>query len=205
MAARSVARRHPSWVVRDAVDVLRLALLVGAFATLAVGPREQSFRLALTFVLVLIPRVIDVPRPFDLAFVIGMSFQAWGNVFGAFDSLYGYDKLVHFVLPCGASMLPYLCLIRLRVVPDLSEERGVHHQLGVVVITFAFGLSVGGIYELYEWFGDNVLGAHLAVSYGASIGDLVDDGLGSLLGGTLIVIWDRRGWGTRRRAPTDSL
>ncbi len=195
----------PRWLIgdwgrwiRDPLDVLRLTLLAGAIATLAIGPREQSFRMVLTFLLVLVPRALDVPRPFDLAFICGMSFQAWGNVFGLFNGIYGYDKIVHFILPCGTAALLYLLLVRVAVVPDLAAESGVHRRVAMILITLAFGLAVGGIYELYEWFADNHLGAHLYASYGDTIGDLTDDALGSLLAGMLIMIWDRAGWDTRR-------
>lgn len=196
----------PRWLVgdwgrtvRDPVDLLRLALLVGVPITLALGPREQSFRLLLTFAVSLLPRAIDVPRLFDAAFVAAMSFQAWGNVFGGFDGIYGYDKVVHFLLPCASSALLYLLLVRVRVVPDLAEESRLHRQAAILLVTAAFGLALmGGLYELYEYFADNYLGGHLYVSYGDSIGDLLDDGLGALSGGALILAWQAQGWGTRR-------
>jgi hypothetical protein len=199
----------PRWLVgdwgrwiRDPLDLLRLALLVGAPITLAFGPREQAFRLVLTFLLVLIPRAMAVPRPFDLLFVAGMSLQAWGNVAGAFDGIYGYDKVVHFVLPAATAPLLYLLLVRIEIVPDLSEETGLHNLLAMVLITFCVGISLaGGLYEMYEWFANRYLGAHLYVSYGDSIGDLTDDGLGALVGGALLMLWDRAGWGSRRRRP----
>lgn len=197
----------PRWLVgdwsrwvRDPLDVLRLALLGGAVVTLAVGPREQSFRMVLTFLLVLIPRALDVPRPFDLAFILGMYFQAWGNVFGAFDGIYGYDKVVHFVLPTAEAPLLYLLLVRVGVVPDLSEETGMHNRVAMVVLALAFGWTLGGgLYELYEWFADTYLGANLYTSYGDSIGDLADDAIGSLLGGVLLVAWQGAGWSSHRR------
>ena len=185
---------------RDAaLDAGRAALLAGAPLTLALGPREQSFRLALTFLLVLLPRALAVPRPFDLAFLVAMSFQAWGNVFGAFDGIYGYDKVVHFILPAASSALLFLLAVRLRAMPDLATVRGLHADAGIVLSTLAFGLTLGGgLYELYEWFANRFLGAHLYVSYGDSIGDLLFDTLGSLLGGALIVVWNHRGWSSRR-------
>jgi hypothetical protein len=62
-------------------------------------------------------------------------------------------------------------------------------------------MTVGAVYEMYEYFADHVLGAHLHVDYGDTIADLLDDGLGALLGGALLVVWDVYGWGTRRRVP----
>lgn len=173
-------------------------MLVGAATAVAAGGYEQAVRLGLTFVIVLIPRLLDVPRPFDLAFLCGMSFQAWGNVLGLFNAFSDYDKIVHFVLPCGTAALLYLALVRLEVVPDLAQEAHLHRRIAMVTTTFAFGLAVGGIYELYEWFADMVLGGHLHVGYADTIGDLADDAAGSLLGGALLVLWSQAGWGTRR-------
>lgn len=186
-------------VIRDPLDIARLAMLVGVFVTLAIGPREQSFRLAGTFLLVLVPRRLDAPRPLDLLFLAGMSFQAWGNVFGVFNDVYGYDKVVHFILPSATSALLYLLLVRLHVVPDLANHRGLHVRGGMVLTTFALGLTFGGgLYEIYEWFADTVLGAHLYTSYGDTIADLLDDSIGSLLGGALLVVWSLGGWSSRR-------
>lgn len=187
--------------LRDPIDLLRLSFLVGAVITLISGPQEQSLRLLLTFLLVLIPRLVNAPRPFDLAFNVGMAFQAWGNVFGAFDSVTGYDKLVHFVLPCATSMLMYLVLVRARLVPDLANESAIHTKAAMILVTFALGVTVGVAYEVYEYLADHLLGAGLYVSYGDTIGDLVDDALGAAVGGLLVMAWDAHGWATTRRRP----
>lgn len=191
--------------IRDPIDVLRLSFLVGAVATLAVGPREQTLRLVLTFLFVLVPRLVNAPRPFDLVFTLGMAFQAWGNVFGAFDSLTGYDKVVHFVLPFATSMVLYLVLVRLRLVPDLAHESRIHTRAAMVLVTFALGVTVGAGYEVYEYVANHVLGAHLYVSYGDTIGDLFDDALGALAGGGLIAFWAAHGWATNRRVPASQI
>ncbi len=185
-------------LVRDPADLLRIAFLVGAVVELATGDWEQALRLWLTFLVALGARLANVPRPFDLAFNLGMSLQAWGNVAGAFDSQ-GYDKLVHFVLPLAVASLGYILLIRLDVLPDLQEESHLHRRVGIVLLTFLIGLGVGAIYEIYEWLANHVLGAHLHVSYGDTISDLADDAAGALAGGALILVWDSYGWGTRRR------
>ena len=36
------------------------------------------------------------------------------------------------------------------------------------------------------------------VTYGDSIGDLIDDALGALMGGVILLFWTGRGWGTWR-------
>jgi len=66
-------------VVRDPIDLFRLSFLGGAVATGLLGDWEQSLRLALTFAVTDVARLMDLPRPFDLAFNVGMGFQAWGT------------------------------------------------------------------------------------------------------------------------------
>jgi hypothetical protein len=187
-----------SRVVRDPLDLLRLAPAIGAIATLVIGDRTHTGELIGASLIVLAPRVLNVQRPFDLAFQIGMNLAIWGNVFGLFDAIYGYDKVVHFLLPAGSSMLLYIALCHLRVVPDLSEDAGLHDRVAMLLVTLAFGLTVGGIFEMWEWFSNTVFGTRMYVSYGDSIGDLIDDTLGALMGGVFLLWWTGRGWGTWR-------
>jgi hypothetical protein len=185
-------------VIRDPLDLIRLTPLIGAIVTVLVGETAHTGELVGTSLLVLAPRVLDVQRPFDLAFQLGMGLAIWGNVFSLFESIYGYDKIVHFVLPCGTAMLLYIALCHLRLVPDLSEDAGLHDRVAMVLVTLAFGLTVGGIFEMWEWFSNELLGTHMFVTYGDSIGDLIDDTLGALMGGVILLLWTGRGWGTWR-------
>jgi hypothetical protein len=185
-------------VIRDPLDLLRLGPLIGAIVTLVVGDTTHTGELVGTSAIVWAPRVLNVQRPFDLMFQIGMNLAIWGNVFGLFELIYGYDKVVHFLLPCGSSMLLYIALAHLRLVPDLSEDAGLHDRISMVLVTLAFGLAVGGIFEMWEWFSNTLLGTHMFVSYGDSIGDLIDDTLGALGGGVFLLFWTGRGWGTWR-------
>jgi hypothetical protein len=185
-------------VIRDPLDLLRLAPLIGAIVTVIVGDTTHTGELFGAFLLVLAPRVLNVQRPFDFIFQLGMNLALWGNVFGLFDAIYGYDKVVHFILPCGSAMMLYIALCHLRLVPDLSEDAGLHDRVAMVLVTLAFGLMVGGIFEMWEWFSNKVFGTEMFVTYGDSIGDLIDDTLGALAGGLILLFWTGRGWGTWR-------
>ena len=185
-------------VIRDPLDLLRLAPLIGAITTLIVGDTTHTGELVGAFLLVLAPRVLNVQRPFDLIFQLGINLALWGNVFKLFDQIYGYDKVVHFILPCGSAMMLYIALCHLRLVPDLSEDAGLHDRVAMVLVTLAFGLTVGGIFEMWEWFSNKVFGTEMFVTYGDSIGDLIDDTLGALAGAAILLFWTGRGWGTWR-------
>ena len=185
-------------VIRDPLDLLRLAPLAGAILSIVLGETTHTVEMFGGFLVVLAPRVFNVQRPFDLVFQIGMNLALWGNVFGLFDSICAYDKIVHFLLPCGAAMMLYIALTHLRLVPDLTDDAGLHDRLAMVVITFAFGMTAGGIFEIWEWFSNTVFGTEMFVTYGDSIGDLIDDTLGAFAGAVFLLIWTGREWRTWR-------
>ena len=187
--------------MRDPIDLIRASFLIGAVVAAITGDLSASVRLAATFAATLVARALDLPRPFDLAFNLGMVVQAWGNVLGAFEHVYAYDKLVHLVLPAAMSALLYFVALRFDVLPDLEHESGIRQRLGILLVTFCMGVTLGAAYEVYEYGVDHLLGAGLTISYGDTIADLIDDALGALLGGLLLVVWDTYGWGTRRRLP----
>jgi uncharacterized membrane protein YjdF len=187
--------------VRDPIDVLRATFLAGAGLFALLGEAGAAVRMALTFALVVVARLVSLPRPFDLGFIVGMALQAWGNALNLFNDWPWWDVVVHFVLPFFSAPTLYILLARLEVVPDLDEDTEAHHYLGILLVTFCLGLSVGAIYEMYEWFDTRVFGGGLHVGYGDTIADLFDDALASLGGGALLVWWATRGWGTTRRVP----
>lgn len=189
----------PEWGrwIRDWSDLLRLSFLVGAIPLIWLDPPE-ALRLFLTFVVALIPRLMAAPAPFDLGFNFAMSLQAWGNVSNAFNIWLPYHDIVHFVLTGASGALVYFVLLRLRLMPDLSRESGIHQQLGVLLIGMALGTTVNAIYEEYEWFAINVLGSSITEYYQHDVNDLFFGSLGSLTIGLFLAYWARRRWPTRR-------
>lgn len=188
-------------LLRDPVDVLRLVLLAGAVVAIFVGNLPGAVRLALTFLLVLVPRLLDVPRLFDLAFVLGMIFQGYGNLLDLFASWGPYDEIVHVVLTLAVAPLLYISLVRLEAAPDLGAETLGRDRLAVFTITLALGVTAGTLYELYEWLAVNAFGADLEIGYGDTIGDLFANLVAAAVGGTLLVAWAVFGWSTTRRVP----
>lgn len=191
--------------VRDVTDLLRLAFLIAIPVVLAFGPRAEGLRLFLTLIVCLIPRALHVPRAFDLGFTAAMSLQAWGNVTNLFDVWLPYHDIVHCLLTMATAALFYIMLVRLRLVSDLAERRGIHEHLGMAVLVFAIGSVIGAVYEEYEWFAINVLHARLTEYYEHDIHDLLFNALGSLIAGGLLILWARRGWTTRRPDDDDPL
>jgi uncharacterized membrane protein YjdF len=189
-------------VIRDPIDVLRAALLVGAVLLIVLDKNVEAAPLV-TVLIVLIPRMADMPRPFDLAVVVAMSIQAWGNLFDFFDRIHGYDKVVHFLVPMLTSAATYVLLAQLDIVLNPVRKVLARQELGTFLITFLIGLGYASLYELYEFFADAVLGTELQKSLGDTNGDILAGAIGAACGGALMLLWTHQGWPVTRRLPPD--
>ena len=185
--------------IRDPIDLLRATLLVGALAIGVAGDEGAAVRLLLTFGLLMVARGLGPPRPIDLAFTLGMLLQGWGNALGLFDAWPWYNKVVHFVLPFGSGALIFILLHRLGVVCGLDVPCHRRQATGIVLITVALAFTVGGFYEVWEWFAHHELGASIYVSYDDTVTDMIDNTLGGLGGALVLAWWALRGEGSRRR------
>ena len=186
-------------VVRDGIDVLRLLLLGGAVAYAVAGRPGAASLLAALGAVTVVARVVNLPRVYDLCLTAGMALQGFGETFGLYDEFVRFDDLVHFTLPMLTAPVVYIALARLDVVPDPRDETHLQHYVGIAVVTAALGISIGALWEIYEWRSDAWLGTALSEGNDDTNGDLVRDTLGSLVGAALLVVWARFGWGSVRR------
>lgn len=191
-------------VIRDPLDVMRLAFLAGTIAYAVMGRTTAAGLGAATLVL-LIARLVDIPRSFDLALVLAMFLIAWGTALDLYGHIFWYDNLVHAVAPIFYSPVIYILLIRASVLPNLGERREAHHHAGVFVVTLAIGMAVTAGYEVVEWLSDTLVGTHLQHGADDTGGDLLSGTIGAAIGGLLMVLWGVRGWTTVRRVPGERL
>ena len=186
-------------VVRDGIDVLRLVLLGGAVVFAVRGELGRATFLLVLGAITLLGRLVDLPRVYDLSLTLGMVLQGFGETLGLYDRFEHFDDLVHVTLPMLTAPVVYIALARLEVVPDPRDETHLPHYVGIAVVTAALGITVGALWEVYEWRSDAWLGTDLSESNDDTNGDLVRDILGSLTGAALLVAWARFGWGSVRR------
>lgn len=186
-----------NWFVRDPLDVLRLAFVAGTIAFALLG-RSTAVGLTAASVLLLIARIIDLPRWFDFSVIAAMTLVAWGTALGLYGEHFFYDNLVHSLSPFFYAPVLYIALVRLRVLADPEETTTAYNHAGVFVSTLALGMAVGAGYEVVEWLSDTLLGTTLVKSIDDTGSDLLEDTLGSLAGATLVTVWSIRHWSSRR-------
>ena len=191
-----------NWLVRDGLDVLRYAFIAGTIVFAAQG-NPDAVALGAASAVLLLARVVSLPRWFDFGLIVTMSLIAYGTALGLYGDWFYYDKVVHTLAPFGYSPVLYIALVRLGVVPDPGvaiRERRVARIAGIFIITLAVGMAVGGFYENIEWLEDkyDILGGHFVKGLWDTETDLLCDATGSLAGATFITIWALRGWSSHR-------
>jgi hypothetical protein len=149
----------------------------------------------------LLARLVNLPRVYDLCLTAAMALQGFGEAFGLYDEFVRFDDVVHVTLPLLTAPVVYIGLARLQVVPDPRDETHMPHYAGIFVVTTALGIAIGALWEIAEWMSDAWLGTDLSLGNDDTVGDLVRDTFGSLLGAALLVAWARFGWGSVRRIP----
>ena len=190
-----------SWLVRDGLDVLRLVFIAGTIV-FAIQGRSTAVALTAGSLVLLLARVIDLPRWFDFGLVVAMTLIAYGTALSLYGGWFYYDKIVHGLSPIGYVPVLYIVLVRLGVVPDPGRairERRVAQISGIFIVTLAVGVAVGGFYESVEWFEDKFLGGHFVGGLWDTETDLLCDEGGSLIGAGFLTVWALRGWTSRRR------
>jgi uncharacterized membrane protein YjdF len=203
MSAREFLDTDWNPVVRDPIDVMR-ALFVAAAVVYVVVDRASVVNLVVSSSAVVAVRFVYLPRPYELAFLVAMVLTGWGDALGLYQRFSGYDNIVHFLVPCAIAPIVYILLARADLLPDLSAPGERHHHVGGFVVTLALGAAIGAMWEVFEWCADHTLGSHLQHGQTDTIGDLVADTCGALLGGVLLVLWSVYGWESQRRRPASS-
>jgi hypothetical protein len=193
---------HP--LLRDGIDVLRLLLVAGAVVCGVAGNYHGMGYLAISALIALAARPVQLPRVYDLALVLACCLQGFGEAFGLYDRFDWFDSVVHFTIPMLGAPVVYIALARADVVPDPRDETHGRHHVGIFVITFAVGGAIGALWELCEWTSDHTLGSRLQESNDDTVGDLLADSLGAATGAGLLVLWTVRGWGSVRRIPGEN-
>lgn len=204
MTARTFLLGDWNRVVRDPIDLLRATFLVGAVWFAVSGDVKGVANLLVAGVAVLLARAVNLPRLYDLCFVLAMYLTGWGEALGLYDLISWYDNLVHFTVPLLGAPVAYIALARLDVLPDPRDDTDKRHYIGIFVVTLALGLAIGAVWEMVEWSSDGVVGSNLQLGNDDTVGDLVADGSGSVLGAALLVVWTVYGWGSVRRIPGEN-
>jgi uncharacterized membrane protein YjdF len=188
-------------IVRDPLDVLRIAFIVGAIVW---GLMGNSVTIVAAAALVLVfARVVSVPRFYDFGLIVVLGLIAWGEVLGLYDSWKSYDNVVHFTVPMLVTGLLYLMLVRLGVMQELNALTQPHQKFGLFLTALALGMAMGAGWEIIEWASDETRGTHLVGSTTDTATDLIWDTMGAALSAFILVLWSLGNHSLCRRPGAD--
>lgn len=175
-------RRRPEspaeWTA-DAVRVLGAALVV--VAAVWFTPTDAGIA-ALALPVLLIPRVLGLRPWFDVTLCVTVLVAAWSNVLGLYESIVGWDLLLHFACTGVLAIAAAALLTRTGVVaitPDGPSRTPL-------VLLPLIALAISAVWEMIEWLGWAFVSDGIFVAYEDTIGDMVFGGLGGLLAGILL-------------------
>jgi hypothetical protein len=186
-----------SRIVRDPLDVFRI-LFVGGTVVWGLSGRPVAILVAASAVL-LLARLIDLPRFYDFSLIVVMVLVAWGEVLGLYDSWKGYDNVVHFTVPFLLTGMFYVLLVRLGVLPELSDLKQVHQKFGFFLTAVMLGMAIGAGWEIVEWSLDEWAGSNLVGTATDTATDLIWDTMGATLSAIVLTLWSLGGHSLKRR------
>jgi len=131
------------------------------------------------FLIVVAAGRLNMPRLFDLLFILGWGTQSWGNAAGLFNLndctnirlgksnhlCLGYDSFVHVVIPLTSIAPIYVLGLRLGVLPDISKETTWRRRVGTVLFAVLGVMSIEWVNEIWEYVAVNWLGLNLQIGY----------------------------------------
>jgi hypothetical protein len=146
----------------------------------------------------LLGRLVSLPRPFDLGMILALTLTGWGSALHLYGNWSPYDNVVHALFPLFVMPIAYILLVRLGVLPALRDLQQPHHQLGFFLIAFAFGMAMGAGWEVIEWVLDQWTGEARVKDAADTAHDLISTVAGSIGAGVALIAWGRLGWGSKR-------
>jgi uncharacterized membrane protein YjdF len=184
-------------IVRDPLDVCRIVFITCTILW-GLSGRPVTVLVAASAALVL-ARIADLPRFYDFSLLVVMVLIAWGEVLGFYDSWKSYDNVVHFTVPLLVTGMIYLILVRLGVLPQLSELTQIHQKFGFFLTAVFLGMAMGAGWEIVEWSLDEWAGANLVGSATDTATDLIWDTMGATGSAIILTLWSLGGHSLRRR------
>lgn len=165
-------------------DVFRAAVLAGAVVALLSDQVEGALRLGLVFLILLAPRLAGLPRPIDLAVSVLLPLATVASLFHWYRSVGWLDWVMHACTTGALAAMGYLLLVRSPLLP--ARE---HQSAGsTVLLTTMTGVTLGVVWEFYEWCAEKVFGIRIGVGYTDTVADLAMDTLGSLAAGLVLCL-----------------
>lgn len=130
---------------------------------------ENVFTCVLTLILFLVPRFIgskfriDLPRTLEIIFVLFIfSADILGEVQGFYQRFQWWDSMLHV---CNGFLM---AAVGFSMIDILNQSHRVQFHLSpafVVMVAFCFSMTIGVLWEFFEFFADQILRTDMQKDY----------------------------------------
>lgn len=133
-------------------------------------------------------RLARLAGPFDAAFSATILLATWSGVAGLYEAVTWWDIMVHFITAGSSAAVLYLLLASTEVTPGSPVGKALPSR-SIVVLTFAFGITVAVLWEFAEWAGNAFISRGIHVGYIDTLIDIAVGGVGAVTAGLLLSLW----------------
>ena len=152
--------RRPARAGEYAADAIRALIVLSVIVAGFGWGLVQVGLFLLTLLGALVPRALGVRPALDVATGLVLLVAAWSSVLDLYTRFLGWDKVVHILLTGLLAALATIAAQRAGLLPS-----GREHSIGLAVVTVAFGIAAGAVWEGLEWAGHTLAVAPIFVSY----------------------------------------
>lgn len=174
--------------------LLRGLALVSVVVAAVTGTGTDTALMALVAGGAAVPLLLRVPAALDAAYVVALLVAGWSSVLDLYETLEGWDLVVHLVATGVLALVAHHLVVRLGALPPAADLRTTAQRAGTVLVVAGLGSLLSVLWELGEWWGNAYLDPTIGVGYVDTVGDLVAGALGSALAAVVTLA------GARRRA-----
>ena len=179
------SRLHaPSGAAEIVADAVRVLAVIGIVVAGIGWTPVDALSLAAVAVVMFLPRLLGLRPSVDIAFGLVALVAVWSSVLEIYITTRWWDLPVHFAANGLFAAVFTILLVRARVVADFRTLP--RPMLSAAVTTTAVGMSLGVLWEVFEWYGHTFLDDEIYVAYVDTIGDLVWGTAGAVLAGCLM-------------------
>lgn len=170
-------------------DVCRAATLLSTGLALVFWGPDKVIAFLAVFAILVLPRLLRMPAPFDAAFAATMYMSTLTGAMGWYENMDWWDKVAHVVTTGAAAAMLCLILSRFALVDNLFDRNRPLFRSRVIMQTTVFGLSLAVIWEILEWFYKTVNSDDPPATYLDTMGDMLAGAVGSLLAALCLLAW----------------
>lgn len=170
-------------------DAFRIATLLSTGLALVFWGPDKVIAFLAVFAILVIPRIMRMPEPFDAAFAVTMYISTLTGALGWYENLDWWDKVAHVFTTGAAAAMVCLILSHHGLVDNLLDRNRRLFRWRVVLQTTAFGLSIAVIWEILEWFYKTVNSNDPPATYLDTMADMLGGAVGSIIAAFFLLAW----------------